>query len=80
MAVIAEENVLHLRNLGNGTMGLAKLEFMKPTLNEGLSAQGEATRWFGNGGKPTGVLMLDHIATPEQRAALKRNFADLTEG
>lgn len=80
VAVLSADNVLHLKNLGNGTMGLAKMEFMKASINEAVYAQTEATRWFGNGGKPTGVLMLDTVATPEQRAALKRNFADLTEG
>lgn len=80
VAVLAEENVLHLKNLGNGTIGLSKMEFMKASINEASSSQSEATRWFGNGGKPTGILMVDHVIGEEQRAALKRNFKDLTEG
>jgi HK97 family phage portal protein len=35
---------------------------------------------FGSGGKPTGVLMLDKVLKPEQRTALMRNFAGMTEG
>lgn len=80
VAVLSADSVLHLKNLGNGTTGLAKMEFMKATINEASFAQGEATRWFGNGGKPTGVLMVDRLLSPEQRARLKENFAELTEG
>ncbi|WPG35141.1 phage portal protein [Variovorax sp. EBFNA2] len=80
LAVLAESSVLHLKNLGNGTMGLSKLEFMRASMNEAVSAQGAATTWFANGGKPTGVLMIDRLLTKEQRATLKVNFADLADG
>ncbi|WP_183024371.1 phage portal protein [Variovorax sp. UMC13] len=80
VAVLSEENVLHLKNLGNGTVGLAKLEFMRASVNESASAQGAATRWFGTGGKPTGVLMVDKILTPEQRTALRVNFSEMAVG
>lgn len=79
VAVLAAVNVLHLKNLGNGTVGLEKLEFMRASVNEAASAQSAATRWFGNGGKPTGVLMVDRILTPEQRAQVKSNFAEMGE-
>lgn len=80
VAALAEKSVLHLKNLGNGTIGLSKLEFMRATVDEAASAQGAATRWFGNGGKPTGVLMVDSLLKPEQRARLKENFAELAVG
>lgn len=80
VAVYAEQNVLHLKGLGNGTVGLAKLEFMRATTHEAAAAQTSATRTFGNGGKPTGVLMIDRVLDPEQRAAIKRNFADMALG
>lgn len=80
IAVLAESNVLHLKNLGNGTVGLAKLEFMRSTTDEAAKAQGAASRLFGNGGKPTGVLMLDRVLNEPQRAAVKRNFEEMSEG
>lgn len=80
VSVFAAKNVLHLKNLGNGTTGLAKLEFMRSTTDESAKAQAQASRIFGNSGKPTGTLMVDKVLNPEQRAAVMRNFAGMAEG
>jgi HK97 family phage portal protein len=80
IAVLAAENVLHLKNLGNGTTGLAKLEFMRATTDEAAKAQGAASKIFGTGGKPTGVLMIDKVLSKDQRDALSRNFSGMAEG
>lgn len=80
VAVFDESNVLHLKNLGNGTTGMAKLEFMRATTDEAAKAQGAASKIFGNGGKPTGTLMVDKVLNPEQRKALLASFAGMAEG
>lgn len=80
VAVLAEENVLHLKGLGNGTTGLAKLEFMRATTGEAQAAQTSASRIFGNGGKPTGVLMIDKVLTAQQREVLKSSMAGMSYG
>lgn len=80
VAALAEENVLHLKNLGNGTTGLAKLEFMQATVNENAAAQTSASKIFGNGGKPTGVLMTDAVLKQDQREALQARFAEMQSG
>lgn len=80
VAVLAEANVLHLKNLGNGTVGFSKLEFMRATIDEQAKAQGAATKVFGNGGKPTGVLMVDKTLTEAQRKQIKDSFAGLAIG
>ena len=78
VAVLAAENVLHIKNLGNGTCGLSKLEFMRATLDEAAKAQNDASKIFGSGGKPSGVLMVDKVLNPVQRAAVMKNFTDMT--
>lgn len=78
--ILAAQNVLHLKNLGNGTTGLAKLEFMRATTSEAAAAQNSAQRVFGNGGKPTGVLMVDSVLRPDQRKALQERFAEMAMG
>jgi HK97 family phage portal protein len=78
MAVLAEENVLHLKNLGNGTVGFAKLDFMRVTTDEMYKAQESASKLFGAGGKPTGVLMYDGVLKPEQRAAIRTSFSEMS--
>lgn len=80
IAVLASDNVLHLKNLGNGTVGLSKLEFMRATTDEAAKAQETASKVFGTGGKPTGVLMLDKVLTTEQRTRLQATFAGMAEG
>jgi HK97 family phage portal protein len=80
VAVLASENVLHLKNLGNGTTGLAKLDFMRSATDEAAKAQGAASKIFGTGGKPTGILMLDKVLNKDQREAVAANFAGMAEG
>jgi HK97 family phage portal protein len=80
VAILASENVLHLKNLGNGTVGLSKLEFMRSATDEASKAQGAASKIFGTGGKPTGILMLDKVLNKEQRESIMRSFAGMAEG
>lgn len=77
LAVIAAENVLHLKNLGNGTVGLPKLEYMRATVSEAANAQAAASKLFSNGGKPTGLLMVDGVLSDDARTRLKANFAEM---
>lgn len=80
LAVIDARNVLHLKGLGNGTVGLAKLEFMRATTDEAKKAQTSSSKLFGSAGKPTGVLMVDSVLKKEQRAALQERFAEMAAG
>jgi HK97 family phage portal protein len=80
VAVLAQENVLHLKDLGNGTEGLSKLELMRATVGEAASAQTAANRTFSNGGKPTGVLMVDGVLKEAQRKAVAERFAEMQVG
>lgn len=79
--ILPEEKVLHLKNLGNGTVGLAKLDYMASTMDEVSKAQEAASKVFGNGGKPTAVLMIDTPnITQKQRDGLKAQYGDLASG
>lgn len=80
LAALAEANVLHIRGMGNGLMGLSKLEYMRASTGEIANAQDAASKLFANGGKPTGVLMVDNILSKEQRAAIQANFSEMACG
>lgn len=80
VAVLSAENVLHLKGMGNGTMGLDRLDYMRATTSESANAQRAANQLFINGGKPSGVLMIDRVIKDEQRLALKKSFKEMTEG
>ena len=72
--------VLHIKEIGNGNIGFARLDYMRATTTEAANAQKEASKLFANGGKPTGILMIDRVLKDDQRKAIKANFADLAEG
>lgn len=80
LAVLSSTNVLHLKGLGNGTIGLARLDFMRSTTTEATNAQATASKLFANHGKPSGILMIDHVLKKDQRDAIKQNFMDMAEG
>lgn len=80
LAVLSSDNVLHLKDLGNGTVGLPKLEYMRATTDEAAKAQTTASKLFGASGKPTGVLMIDNLLKADQRAKVQQNFAEMAAG
>jgi HK97 family phage portal protein len=80
VAALSEDNVLHLKDLGNGTVGLPRLEYMRATVGESRNAQWQANRVFGSSGKPTGVLMLDRVLNETQRDQLQKRFSEMALG
>jgi len=80
VAALSASNVLHVKEMGNGIVGLSRLAYMRATLGETINAQSAANKLFANGGKPTGILMVDGILNSEQRKALQNSFIEMTNG
>ena len=78
--VFAAESVWHLKLLGNGIIGLSPLDHARNALGIAQAAEMRASKLYRNGGKPTGILTVDKILTPDQRTQVKANFAELAEG
>ena len=78
--VLAESSVFVVKGLGNGTTGLDKLQFLRTTTNEMAKAAEHASTTFGDGGKPSGVLMVDSVLKPEQRTAIQKTFDGMVSG
>lgn len=78
--IIAASNIWHWRGLGNGVTGLSRIDYMRGTIGEAISAQNHSEKTFGNGAKPTGVLMIDAVLKPDQRKQLQETFAHLATG
>ena len=72
--------ILHLRALGNGVIGLSKLDCMRTSTTEALHAQEAANGLFGNANKPSGVLTVDHVLSKEQRESIKSAFSGMQRG
>jgi HK97 family phage portal protein len=80
LKVYAAESIWHLKLMGNGTIGLSVLDYQRDTLNIARGAERSVGKIYANGGKPSGVLMIDRVLTPEQREMVRANFNGLTEG
>ena len=78
VSVIAPENVIHWKGLGNGFIGLTKLEFMRASLNEAVNAQENASKFFAKSSKPCGVLQTDAKLDDEQLAAVRARFGQMS--
>ena len=74
ITALAPENIIHWKGLGNGFLGLSKLDFMRATTNEAIRAQDNANSLYGKGSKPTGVLQTDSKLSAEQVTALMTRF------
>jgi HK97 family phage portal protein len=76
--VFQSSEIFHLKGFGpNGLMGLSVLSYARSSMQLGLNAEEYGKDFFGKGAKPSGVLMVDRVLSPEQRLAIKNNFEDL---
>jgi HK97 family phage portal protein len=79
VTVLADKNVLHIRGFGNGLVGLSPLAYARNSV--GLAAANDiyASKYYVNGGKPTGVLRTDQDLTRQQIVELRKRFTEITE-
>lgn len=78
--VLSSERVWHLKLMGNGVIGMSVLDYQRNTLGIAIAAESSVTKIYANGAKPSGVLMIDRLLTPEQRDMVRANFNGLVEG
>lgn len=79
--VIGQDNVWHVPLMpSNGIVGLSPLQYAARTMGIAIGAEDRVSTMAANGFKPGGVLMLDGKLAPEQRTAIRKEFADLQTG
>lgn len=78
--VYAAESIWHIKLFGNGLIGLSPIGYMRNSLGIAIASDSRASVMAASGGKTNGVLMVDKLLNPDQRKAIRRNFAGLTEG
>lgn len=76
----SEDKIWHVKLMGNGIIGLSPLSYARNSIGIGLAADNRMGKIFGNGAKPAGVLSIDHVLKPDQRAAVKQNFNEMAQG
>ena len=80
VTVISPANMIHWKGLGNGFIGLSKLEYMRATADEAISAQDNASRLYGSYSKPSGVLQTDSTLDDKQLEAVFSRFKGMARG
>lgn len=78
--VYAPESMWHVKLFGNGIIGLSPLSHARRALGIAIAAENRVSSMYRNGGKPTGVLMMDKILTKAQREKIRENMRELAEG
>jgi HK97 family phage portal protein len=78
--VYAPASIWHVKLFGNGIIGKSPLAFGRNMIGIGQATDTAVSKIYTNGGKRSGVLSLDKLLTPEQRAALRSNFSTLSTG
>ena len=78
---LAADRVLHTKMFTmDGITGVSPLGLARQTLALSIAAEEYAGAFYANGGRPTGVLMVDKPMTAEQRNQAHQKYGVLTEG
>lgn len=76
--IFAKESILHLKGFGvEGIIGLSPLSYAREAMGITAAADRHAARSFTNGSRPSGVLTVDRILTPDQREKLRGIYENL---
>mgnify|MGYP000553575531 CR=1 FL=1 len=75
-----ENDIFHIRGMGNGVVGMSPLEYMRSSVGMAVSAQNHTSRTYNKDARRPGVMMTDSVLTPDQRKAVKKNFGDIATG
>jgi HK97 family phage portal protein len=78
--VYSQESIWHIKLFGNGIIGLSPLGHARQSLGIAIAAENRVSAMYRNGGKPTGVLMIDKLLTKEQRTKIRENMRELAVG
>lgn len=78
--ILSGRDVVHWKGLGNGFMGLSKLEYMRASANEAVNAQDNATKLYGKNSKPSGILQTESVLDDKQIQTVRTRFNGMASG
>jgi HK97 family phage portal protein len=77
--IYSPQSILHLRDKGNGIIGMSRLDYMKSSLGLAINAQNSISKLYLNDNKRPMAVTYDKFFTPEQRTAFRKQFRELVE-
>ena len=78
--VYSDQSMWHVKLFGNGIVGLSPLAYAAKCIGIAIAADNRVSKIYSNGAKPSGVLTIDKVLKPEQRAQIKKQFNGLDYG
>lgn len=78
--IYTEDQVLHIRGMGNGVVGMSPLDYMSASVSLGIAAQNHTQKVFRKDARRPGILMTERVLTDAQRAAIRTNFGEIASG
>ena len=78
---IPSEDILHIRGLSfNALVAVSTIGLARDTIGLDMGLSQQASRWVGNGARPSGVLTSDKIISKEAATRLKQAWQDFVGG
>jgi HK97 family phage portal protein len=78
---VPEEDILHLRGLTfNALMAVSTIGLARDTIGLAMGQEQQASRWMGNGARPSGVLQTDGKLNEAAAKRLKASWDEFTAG
>jgi len=76
-----ENQIFHLRGMGNGTVGMSRLDYMRSSVGLSINAQNRTNKTVSNSGRRPGILYTGgHILKPDQREKAQQKFNQIAAG
>lgn len=76
---IPADNILHIKEMTGGYIGMSRLEYMRLSMSESVNAQSAANGMFASGGRMSGVLSPASTMNKEQWTQLQERVDELTK-
>lgn len=67
-------DIMHWKCMGNGIVGMSKLEFMRASIDESAKAQTNAVSIFADHGKMNGILSAATLLNDKQKIEIAKQF------
>ncbi len=77
--IYLDEDILHIKGIGNGIVGLSALDYMKSSVGLAIKSQDHMYDTFKNKSRRPGILMTDRELTPDQRKVIHDNFSNISK-
>lgn len=74
------EDILHIKGMGNGVIGMSPLDYMRASVGISIAAQNHTSAVYRKQSRRPGILMTDKVLTKEQREALRVAFGEIATG